>query len=108
MHERPCRADRRRLAVEAEAFESARFQLVEQRPPRRLRVEGPGVDRRHRQPGIGQLRPGRGRRLLGAGDVEQAEIARHEHFTRAQHHQFIGEGLHAVGAHVLGGGELAG
>ena len=64
------RRDRRRPAVEAEAFEPAGAQLIEQRAARRFEVERPGVDRRDRQ------RPAAAIAARGAGSRRRRRRAR--------------------------------
>jgi hypothetical protein len=96
LHERAGGRDRRRTVVEPEAVQRLRVQLAEQRAPRRLVLERPGL--RGREPRVVR-RPGDQRRRL-------VEPRGRDHLARAQHRELVAERRAAVRSRVLGGGEL--
>ncbi len=95
MNQRASSGDGGRPPIEAEPFETAHAQLIEQRSPRRLDVECPAVDRRRRNAGRGDDRD----RIRAGGGHD---------FAWLDHRELVGERLEAVDAVVLGGRELTG
>ena len=83
------------MSVEAEAFEAAGLQLLEQHPAGAVGVERPPVDRRHRDAGA--------RHRGGKGDA-----GGHDELAGLEHREFVAEQLRGVGSAVFSGGELAG
>src|SRR6186997_833687 len=67
--------NRRGPALQAEALEPVRLQLIEQRAPRRFGVEGPSVDVGHRQLQTRQL----------GEPLTWIRVAGYHDFARAQH-----------------------
>ena len=95
--QRTGRGDRRIVAVQAEAFEAARPELFDQRAPRAVAIELPGLDPRQRHADARRL--GQSRQVGAFGDHQLA---------RPKHAQLVFERLPASGARVLGRAELAG
>ena len=90
------------MAVEAEAFEAAGAQLIEQR-------RGAPTRARTTSASIGVI--GRPEATTGGespAPARRSSPARHDDLARAQHGELVGERLHAVGAGVFRGAELAG
>ena len=77
--------DGRRVAVEPEAFETVRAELIEERAPRGFVLECPRLDARHRQPVAGAVEQ----------HAAQVEIDRRDDLARPQHHHFVGQRLQA-------------
>ena len=90
------------LSVEAEAFEAAGAQLIEQRAARRLRRRTSSastgvIGQPARERSVGELARPRRRRPAG-----------HDDLARLEDGELVGQRLQAVGAGVLGRRELAG
>ena len=98
--ERPGCGDRGRVPVEAEPFEAAGAQLLEQRAPRGLELERPGLNRRDAQ------RRRRDGRQLSSGCARV--LGGREDLARLQHRALVGERLPAVVADIFGRAEFAG
>ena len=79
-HQRSGGLDRRRPAVEPEAFEAVRLQLIEERAPGCLRLERPGI-------GVGDrnLQPRDPRESL-----DHASVRRHDDLARPKHGDLVG------------------
>ena len=88
------------MAVEAEAFEAAGAQLIEQRRGAPIELERPVVERRDGETAARDRRQQR----RGAG----VDAPRGTMTSRGEHADFLGQRLRARLAGVLGGHELAG
>src|SRR5687767_4554527 len=86
------------MGVETEPLERMGLELRQQRPPRRLELEGPPV--RRRDPGVEPQLLHERRDIL--------ETRRRDDLARAQHRELVGQRLACVAAEIFGGRELAG
>ena len=94
------------MPIEPESLQPAGAQLIEERAARRLVLERPGVDRRHRQTRRRDAAPAVGR-VQRHGSVGAAG-SRHDNLPRLQHGELVGQSLHAVGPGIFRGREFAG
>ncbi len=100
--------DRRGMSVEAEAAESGRAHLVQQRAPGRFAVERPGVDRRNRQPGGREHGPALGDFARVRRDAVGDAVSGDDDFAGTEDGELVRQRLPPVGARVLGRRELPG
>ncbi len=91
-----CGRHGRRMAVEAESFETVRPELIEQRAPCGFVLERPRLDAGHRQPITRPVEQ----------DLAQVEIDGGDNLTRPQHHHLVGERLQPGLAGVFGARKL--